>query len=53
MKVIIIAIGCLAALLWIAALPRQGVHVDCTIAEFHPDLVKYRDQCRRARRGEQ
>lgn len=25
--------------------------VDCSMAEYHPDLVKYREPCRAMRRG--
>ena len=49
MKEIIIVIASVAATLCLAAMPRDGVYVNCSLVEFHPDLVKYRDACRGAR----
>ena len=49
MKVIFIAILAGAILVWLALVSRDGVTVNCSLAEWHPDLVKYRDVCRGAR----
>lgn len=49
MKVIVIAILAAAILVWLALASRNGVTVNCSLAEFHPDLVQYRQACRGAR----
>lgn len=49
MKVIIIAILAGAILVWLALASRDGMMVNCSLAEWHPDLVKYRDVCRGTR----
>ena len=47
-EIALVVIVALVAL-WFALLPGDGVTVNCSLAEFHPDLVKYRDACRGAR----